>query len=179
MSEAIAGRLIGIARRSGRYTPMEQVDAIDVLRGAGLEGDHKGPKFPNRGVTILSREAWEEALAELKDLADPVPLPWTARRANLLVEGLRLPQARGAVLEVGPLRLEVTAQTFPCGRMEAVHKGLMKALAADWRGGICCRVIAGGRIRLGELVTALSGPAAGAAVHGLRARKAIMTFRAV
>ena len=57
-----------------------------MTAGAGLEGDHKGAKFPKRGISILAREDWEAAIAMLADLAGPVPLPWTTRRANLLVK---------------------------------------------------------------------------------------------
>ncbi len=97
-------------------------------------------------------------LAELTDLAGPVPLAWTVRRANLLVEGLRLPRARGAVISVGQVRLEVTAQTYPCRRMEAAHTGLLKALAPEWRGGVTCRVLDGGAIRLGDAMQVLECP---------------------
>ncbi len=152
------GRLIGIAHRPARRTPMIETDAVEIATGAGLEGDHKGAKLPRRGVTVLAREAWDAALADLVDLAGPVPLAWTARRANLLVEGVELPQARGAVLAIGPVRLEVTAQTFPCRRMDEAHPGLLKALAPDWRGGISCRVIEGGRLQIGAAVVVLSSP---------------------
>jgi len=152
------GRLIGIARRVRPRAHMEEVAAVDVAAGAGLDGDHKGLKFPRRGVTILSREAWEAAIADLADLAGPVPLAWTVRRANLLVEGVRLPQAKGAIVKVGPLLLEVTAETFPCSRMEASHRGLLRALAPDWRGGVTCRVLEGGPIAIGDGVAIVSSP---------------------
>ncbi len=156
--DATTGHLIGIARRTAPRARMETVEAAHVTAGAGLDGDHKGAKFPSRGITVLSREAWEIAIGELTDLAGPVPLPWTVRRANLLVEGVALPQARGAILAIGPLRLEVTAQTYPCRRMEQAHPGLLKALAPDWRGGVCCRVIDGGHIALGDAIDVLSSP---------------------
>lgn len=152
------GTLIGIARRPHVRAPMEEIAAVDVTAGAGLDGDHKGLKFPRRGVTILSREDWAAAVATLADLAGPVPLPWTTRRANLLVEGLALPQAKGAIITVGPLLLEVTAETYPCSRMEAAHRGLLRALAPDWRGGVTCRVVEGGRIELGARVVVVSSP---------------------
>lgn len=153
------GCVIGIARRPRVRAPMEMLEAAEVAAGAGLEGDHKGVKFPRRGVTILAREGWDEALAALTDLAGPVALPWTVRRANLLVAGVVLPRARGAIVTVGEIRLEVTAETYPCSRMEAAHRGLLKALAPDWRGGVTCRVIAGGTIRLGDVVAVASSPA--------------------
>ena len=64
----------------------------------GLEGDHKGLKFRRRAITVLAREAWEAALT---DLAGPVTLPWTTRRANLYVEGVRLPRALGGQVRIG------------------------------------------------------------------------------
>ena len=152
------GRLIGIARRPRSRAPMEEIAFVDVATGGGLDGDHKGLKFPRRGVTILAREDWEAAIAGLADLAGPVPLPWTTRRANLLVEGVVLPQAKGAILRVGPLLLEVTAETYPCSRMEAAHRGLLRALGPDWRGGVTCKVVEGGRIEAGDRVVIVSSP---------------------
>ncbi len=139
---------------------MELVDEVAVMADAGLEGDDKGLKFPRRGVTLLAREDWQAAIDELADLAGPVPLPWTARRANLLVEGVRLPAVRGAIILVGTVRLEVTAETWPCRRMEQTHPGLMKALASDARGGVTCRVVEGGIVHIGdEAVVTVRPPA--------------------
>lgn len=153
-----AGRLAGIARRPGVRARMEVVDAVAITAGGGLEGDHKGLRFPRRGVTLIEQEAWEAAIAELADLAGPVPLPWTARRANLLTEGVHLPQARGALLAIGPVRLEVTDVTWPCRRMDEVHPGLLKALARAGRGGVTARVLEGGTITRGMAVDVLSRP---------------------
>ena len=152
------GRLIGIAGRPARRASMLlRTDGV-ITAGAGLDGDHKGAKFPGRGITIMAAEDWAAVIAELTDLAGPVPLPWTARRANFLVEGLRLPRARGAIIGIGQIRLEVTAQTYPCRRMDEVHPGLLKALAPDWRGGVTCRVLVGGRVHVGDLVEVVSSP---------------------
>jgi MOSC domain-containing protein YiiM len=153
------GRLIGIAVREKPYATMITRDRTELSIEAGLAGDHKGAKFPKRQVTILAREAWDDVCAELSDLAGPVPLPWTARRANLLIDGLRLPRARGAILTVGSVRLEVTAQTYPCARMDQAHRGLLRALAPDWRGGVTCRVLAGGEIALGNPIEIAHAPA--------------------
>ena len=152
------GRLIGIARRSAPRAPMEEIEEGRISLEAGLEGDHKGPKFPLRRITVLAREAWEAALAELDGASGPVRLPWTARRANLLVEGVALPRARGGILRIGPVRLEVTYPTQPCRRMEEAHAGLLKALHPEWRGGITCRVLEGGDVRLGNEVEILLSP---------------------
>jgi MOSC domain-containing protein YiiM len=122
----------------------------------GLDGDHKGPKFSLRRITVLAREAWEAALAELD--VPPSGLRWTLRRANLLVEGTALPRARGGLVRIGPVVLEVTYPTQPCQRMEEAYPGLLKALHPDWRGGITCRVVEGGQVRLGDEVEVLRSP---------------------
>ena len=147
-----AGRLLGIARRDAPRARMQELTTGLITPERGLEGDHKGAKFPKRQITILAREDWAAALAGLTDLAGPVPLPWTVRRANLLVEDVALPRGLGSLVRVGPVLLEVTAQTYPCQRMEQAHPGLLKALAPDWRGGVTARVIEGGTVRLGDAV---------------------------
>ncbi|HYD15791.1 MAG TPA: MOSC domain-containing protein [Hyphomicrobium sp.] len=153
------GRLIGIARRDAVRAPMQEIAAGVITVDGGLEGDHKGPKFPRRRITVLAREAWEEALADLPPVdGAPVRLPWTTRRANLFVEGVRLPRARGGILRVGPVKLEVTYPTQPCRRMEEAYTGLLKALHPDWRGGVTCQVLEGGAIAIGDEVEVLLSP---------------------
>lgn len=151
-------RLIGIARKARHRAPMDVLESCRIAAGGGLDGCYAGAKYPNRGVTVLSREAWEAALATLAKGAIAPDLPWTARRANLLVEGAALPRAKGGIVRIGPVLLEVTAPTVPCSRMEEAYPGLLKALYPDWRGGICCRVIEGGAITLGDAVHVLVSP---------------------
>jgi MOSC domain-containing protein YiiM len=149
------GRLIGIARRSVRRAPMQEVNDGLITPAGGLVGDFKGAKYPRRQITVLALEGWQAALAEIGQPG----LPWTARRANLLVEGVELPRAAGGVLCIGPVRLEITAQTYPCNRMEEAQAGLLSALAKHWRGGVTCRVLEGGPVALGDPVEVLVRPA--------------------
>lgn len=130
---------------------MEVLAEGEISLEAGLSGDSKGVKVPRRQITLLERELWEAALFTL---GNP-DLHWTARRANLLVEGLSLPRGVGSEISVGPVRLEVTAQTTPCARMDEIWQGLRRALAPDWRGGITARVISGGPVALGDPVKIL------------------------
>lgn len=153
MIEIPPGKLVAIARRDGRRQPMQELDQAEITVAAGLIGDSKGAKYPRRQITVLAAEDWAAAVGELTDLAGPVPLPWTVRRANLLVDGIRLPRSRGSEIAIGAVRLEVTGQTFPCIRMDEAHRGLLKALAPAWRGGVTCRVLVGGQIAAGDPVT--------------------------
>jgi hypothetical protein len=44
----LSGRLAGLARRSARRAPMEEIDAAEVSADAGIAGDHKGARFKKR-----------------------------------------------------------------------------------------------------------------------------------
>lgn len=156
-----SGRLVGIAHRAASRAPMEELASARVTAGAGIEGDYRGSKFPRRGITVLAREGWEAALADLgrrARLEHPPPLPWTARRANLLVEGVALPRAVGGIVRIGAVLLEVSYATQPCARMEEAWPGLLAALHPDWRGGITARVLEGGLIALGDVIEVLHAP---------------------
>ena len=161
------GWLTGIAVRPARRAPMVEFDRADVTLDTGVYGDHgageapAGAGFmaelmvaraPERAVTLLAMEAWQEALAAIPGCND---LPWTVRRANLLTKGLDLKLARESVITIGPVMLEVTRPTFPCKRMDEACPGLLKALAQDFRGGITCRVLEAGPVRKGDRVNVL------------------------
>lgn len=152
---AETGGLAGIARKNKRRAPMETLSTVRVTATGGLDGDNRG-RFRDRAVTVLSKEGWTGALS---DLDPPADLPWTARRANLLTEGVSLPRAAGGVIRVGNVLLETTGQTSPCSRMEEQHPGLLKALSPDWRGGVTCRVLQEGELTLGDTVQVLLSPA--------------------
>jgi MOSC domain-containing protein YiiM len=137
-------RLLGIARRAAKRAPMETLDTVTIGTVDGVAGDLRG-KPGRRQVTVLAREAWDAACAELG-----TTLPWTTRRANLLVEGLDLAATTGTRLTIGAVVLEVTGETDPCHRMDEQKAGLRAALTPDWRGGITCRVVRGGTLSVGD-----------------------------
>jgi MOSC domain-containing protein YiiM len=139
--------LIGIAKTRELRAPMEEVDTADISVEQGLASDARGRK-PGRQVTVLFREGWEAACGEVD-----TKLPWTTRRANLYVAGLEFPREIGWRLRIGDVVLEVTEETAPCQLMERAHVGLRKAMTPDWRGGVCCNVVAGGSIKIGDPVS--------------------------
>ena len=154
----MTAHLIGIARRAISRVPMEILTEGLITFEAGLTGDFRGAKFKSRQITILTREDWEAALLDLAELMGASDLPWTTRRANLYVEGIRLPRAKGGILRIGPVVMEITGQTNPCHRMDEAHKGLLSALHPAWRGGVTCTVREGGPIKLGDPVEVLLAP---------------------
>ena len=144
------GKVEDIARRKKIRASMETLNTVTVDEKTGLVGDIRGGAL-KRQVTILSAEAWNSVCEELK-----TELPWTTRRANILVSGIKLPQESGYQIQIGEVLLEVTRQTDPCERMDEQYLGLTNALMPDWRGGVCCSVVRGGNIMNGDKVTLYS-----------------------
>ncbi len=140
-------RLIGIAIRQKSRAAMMELERIEISTKSGLVGDFRG-KPGARQVTVLSTEQWNEACAELGQT-----IPWTTRRANLLVEGLTFAHTKNSILRVGDVVLRISGETEPCRRMDEQVAGLRQALTPDWRGGVCCRVLTGGSIETGMQVT--------------------------
>lgn len=146
---ADSGNVAGIARRERPRAEMETLLTADVCETEGVEGDRRGAVAEDgRRVTVLFAGQWEEVCRQLE--AD---LPWSVRRANLLIEGLDNPRAEGARLTAGEAVLEVTGECDPCSRMDEIHPGLREALTEDWRGGVTCRVLRGGAVAVGDAVS--------------------------
>ena len=151
-SAGATGVLAGIARHGRPKGPMETVDHAEVTLDGGIHGDFRGTIKPGgrgrRQVTLMERGDWDAAMAEVGH-----SIAWSERRANLLVDGLDLPQVAGARVHIGAdVILTITRETDPCERMEQLAPGLRAALLPDWRGGACSRVLAGGIIRVGDII---------------------------
>ena len=143
------GTIAGIARRAAPRAPMEVLNSAEITVERGVADDVRGRLKPGgrnrRQVTLMERADWEAAIAQIG-----VALPWQLRRANLLVEGLDLPQRAGARLRVGSALLEITGECDPCFRMDAIAPGLAAALTPDWRGGVLARVLDSGDVAVGD-----------------------------
>ena len=154
------GTLLGIARHARPKGLMELVARAAVTRECGIAGDYRGAMKGGpykRQITLMEAGDWAAAMAEVER-----SLPWEERRSNLLVGDIDLPQTPGVRLRIGAqVVLEITRETDPCERMEALAAGLKAAMTPDWRGGACAMVIEGGEIAVGDSIEVLS-PAVGA-----------------
>jgi MOSC domain-containing protein YiiM len=138
--------LAAIAVRTGRGRPMRELSEALAEAGGGLTADIR--VSPNRGVTLLSRRQWQEAMRELG-----IELPWHTRRANLLIEGAgSLRPWIGQSITIGEIELEIMGETEPCSVMDRQQPGLRRALTPECRGGVHARVIRGGYLRVGDAV---------------------------
>jgi MOSC domain-containing protein YiiM len=122
---------------------MDSRQTATLVAGRGLAGNaNRGGR---RQVILLDEEAWTDAVAGLGVDLDP-----SARRANLLLSGVRLENTRGRILRLGPARLRSWFECTPCYQMDQAHDGLQEALRPHWRGGACAEVVQGGEIRVGD-----------------------------
>jgi MOSC domain-containing protein YiiM len=72
-------------------------------------------------------------------------------RRNLVVAGINLVALKNARVQVGAAVLELVGPCHPCSRMEdTIGPGAYAAMRGH--GGMTARVVAGGRIRVGDPV---------------------------
>lgn len=145
------GTLKGIATRKQTKAPMDEHDRADITFEAGVGSDSRGKIQGKRQVTVLSAESWAACCLEMNE-----NMLWTTRRANLLISGIELQNTKGKRLRIGTCELEITAELVPCSRMDAQYEGLTKTLESEWRGGVCCRILSEGEVKLGDAVELLA-----------------------
>jgi MOSC domain-containing protein YiiM len=146
-----AGRLEWIGLRPARREALQAVDEAQVIAGRGLAGDHRSEKTPGSGrqVTVISREFIGQIAHFLGrgEAIDPALL-----RRNLVVSGINLHALRHQRFTIGEsVLLEAGALCHPCSRMET-NLGRGGVAAMFGHGGLCCRVLESGAIRVGDPV---------------------------
>ena len=145
-------KLEAIAIRAKSKATMDELTEVNVSISKGLAGDARGNPG-KRQVSLLSAEQWGMACKVVGS-----KLPWTTRRANILVSGVQFgAQHVNKIVCIGDLRMRVCAETDPCIIMERAHRGLKNALMPDWRGGVLCEVLSPGDIKVGDEVILFNG----------------------
>ncbi len=139
------GRLEQIWIKRGKGGKMDPKIEAQLDQGQGIaDNANRGGR---RQVTIISREVWDRHMAALDGTLDP-----SRRRANLMVSGCALEESRGRVLRIGECRIAIRGETKPCEQMEEALPGLKKVMFDNWGGGAFGEVLAGGTIRVGDVV---------------------------
>ncbi|MBY5988680.1 MOSC domain-containing protein [Roseovarius atlanticus] len=148
-----AGRVAWIGLRPERLADLVPVEAAD-LGEAGLDGDHA--RAGKRALTLIQAEHLP-VIAALAGIGEVAP---EVLRRNVVVSGINLTALRNHPIKIGAALVEITAPCAPCSRMEAAlgHGGYN---AMRGHGGWCARVLAPGRIAVGDSV-ARAGPDSGA-----------------
>jgi MOSC domain-containing protein YiiM len=134
--------------------PGELVSEVRIRAGLGIVGDRYfgRPAHRDASVTVIACESLPSGagLAEV--------------RRNILVAGLPVDDLVGSVLTLdsgdGPVRLQVTRRANPCAWMDVtMGPGAWRGLRG--RGGIRCRPLDDGVLRVGPVVAGVDEPVSG------------------
>jgi MOSC domain-containing protein YiiM len=137
------GQLEAIWLKRMKGGPMDPVKQTAVKAHQGLAGNaNQGGK---RQITLMEEEVWQSVMEQLGASLDP-----SARRANLLLSGIRLANSRERVLLIGDCRVRIWGETKPCRHLDEAWPGLKEALADDWGGGVFGEILDDGEIAVGD-----------------------------
>lgn len=140
-----SGKLEAIWLKRMKLGPMDPIERATLRANKGLVGNaNQGGK---RQVTIIEKEVWESLMAQLGASLEP-----SARRANLMVSGIRLADSRHRILQIGNCRIRIYGETKPCERMDEAWPGLQELMRDNWQGGAFGEVLDDGEIAIGNPV---------------------------
>lgn len=142
---AQSGTVELITIRPERGAMPEEKEQVKAVAKKGLEGDHYKGSSGKRSVTLIQKEHIEAVASMMgRDAIDPKLL-----RRNIVVSGINLLALKGKKFRLGEALLEYTGPCAPCSRMEEnLGKGGYNAMRSH--GGICCRILEGGTVALGD-----------------------------
>ena len=153
----VESKVVAIQIAPDKAYPMEQVDRVFALRGAGLDGDRyaenrgawsKSKRRIPRHVTLISREAINEANAEFG-----TDFTIMDTRRNIVTTGVDLNTLVGHEFYVARVRMRGVELADPCGRPSKLSgkEGFKEVF--DGRGGLRVEVLSSGSIRKGSPVS--------------------------
>jgi MOSC domain-containing protein YiiM len=142
---------IYLAREGG--APVERVEEVEALKGCGLEGDRY---CSGTGHWSRFERDCEVTFVEAEDL-DRIGLETGLRvengehRRNIVTRGVSLKDLRRARFRVGEAVFGYGKPCSVCRHVERLTEpGMAQALKG--RGGMCARVLKGGRVRSGDAI---------------------------
>ena len=132
---------------------MERVEEVRTIEGCGIEGDRycEGTGFWTPygdvcEVTLIESEDLDYIQNELG-----ISVKNGEHRRNIITSGIRLGDLRRKRFRVGEAVLAYDRPRPPCRHVQDLSEpGMTRALKG--RGGICARVIEGGRICAGDAI---------------------------
>ncbi|SOE23043.1 MOSC domain-containing protein YiiM [Spirosomataceae bacterium TFI 002] len=142
-----SGKVEWVSFRTETRGEVTVPNEINLDAENGIEGDHYKGKNHKRQVTLIQAEHIAAAASFLGiNTIDPVLL-----RRNIVVSGINLLALKDARFQIGEAILEFTGLCHPCTRMEQnLGEGGYNAMRGH--GGITCRIVEGGEVRVGDEV---------------------------
>jgi MOSC domain-containing protein YiiM len=145
-----SGSVQWIGLRPKRDVAMLEVSEALAVAGAGLQGDRYHSMSGKRGITMIQAEHFP-VIASLSGHQSIAP---AMLRRNLVISDLCLTALIGKRFRIGEVILQGTDHCEPCERMERVlGQGGFNAM--NGHGGVCARILQGGKISLGDSLTVL------------------------
>ena len=135
-----------------RGAPMAPLAEVEALEECGLRGDRYADARNRKSVD------YQLTLIEIENIqafaqASGLPLAPHEPRRNLVTVGVRLNEFCGKRFKVGEVELEGLELCEPCGTFaKRTHPEVVRFFVR--RGGLRCRILRGGFIRVGDAVTA-------------------------
>ncbi len=143
------GTVTWLSIRPERKAPPQVVQHVEALTDKGLSGDHySGKPGSKRQVTLIQAEH----LATVASVMKIAELDPGLIRRNIVVSGINLLALKDRQFYVGNVLLEFTGLCHPCSRMEE-NLGPGGYNAMRGHGGITARIIQGGVINIGDVVS--------------------------
>jgi MOSC domain-containing protein YiiM len=140
-----------IGLRPQRRAPMQSLNAIELSKETGILGDRYARAGGKRQVTLLQYEH----LAVIASLLGTDEVAPAMLRRNLAIKGINLLALKGHRFTLGTATLEFTGLCHPCSQMEQIF-GAGGYNALRGHGGITARVVADGRVALGDGLIAIA-----------------------
>ena len=133
---------------------MQSVPQAEALTECGIRGDRyaelRNRKSADYQLTLIELENIE-AFAQASGLSLAAHHP----RRNLVTVGVRLNELCGTRFSVGGARLEGIELCEPCGTFaERTHPEVLRFFVH--RGGLRCRIVHGGMIRVGDRIESVT-----------------------
>ena len=145
------GTLQFISMRPAKKGEVQSVSEAELTPEGGIVGDHYSGKSGQRQVTLIQSEHLA-AVASILNQSAPIDPKLTRR--NLVVSGINLISLKEKQFRIGDVLLETTGPCAPCSQMETnLGDGGYNAMRGH--GGICAKVIEGGKIKVGDEVAIL------------------------
>lgn len=152
----MAGKVEEIYVTPKGSTEMKRVEEIRALTGCGLEGDrycegtgYWTPYGDVCQVTLIEGENLDEIREEAG-----LKVHGGEHRRNIITRGIELADLRGERFRLGEAVLAYDRPRPPCKHIQDMTEpGMTRALRR--RGGICVRVVEGGKIRASDTIEIL------------------------
>ena len=138
---------LGISSKNN--LPINEVDAIQVVKNQGIIGDRHFSKFndPYNQLSLIESENIDEY-----NIKFGIDIPYVNFRRNVVTKGIQLNDLIGKKLKVGNVELEGIELCRPCRHLTEMldQKNILKEFMR--KGGLRCQILSSSKINIGDKI---------------------------